>query len=385
MTSEQRELSENEQLEWLQLWRTENVGPVAFRQLLARFGSAREALRALPDFARRGGRAQPFTPYKREDAEREYAALRRIGGVLLPFCSASFPMGLRVLSDSPPLLNVLGRLDLLAQPMIALVGARNASANGRRLAETMAADLIKAGYAVVSGLARGIDTAAHRGALSAQDDARPEGTVAVVAGGIDIIYPPENEQLYQEISQRGLIVAEMGVGTQPTARNFPRRNRIISGLSLGVVVIEAALKSGSLITARFALEQGREVMAVPGSPLDPRCRGANKLIREKATLVEDAEQIIAEIEPMRDRTRFLEPDEQIRWEDIVPPSDSELDSWRRNILMQLSPSPVAVDELLRQCQCSSMILGTILLELELAGRLERHPGNRVSMIVDKIL
>lgn len=374
-------------MDWLQLWRTENVGPIAFRQLLARFGSAASALKALPELARSGGRLRPVKIYTRGDAEKEIEELARHKGKLAALGEALYPEALSILSDSPPLLSYRGREELLPQPRkVAIVGARNASANGRRLAEVLAADLVDAGYVIVSGLARGIDTAAHKGTLSKQNDRMAEGTIAVMAGGLDVLYPPENEVLFSEIAERGLIVAELAVGSQPAARHFPRRNRIISGLSLGVVVVEAAVKSGSLITARFALDQGREVMAVPGSPLDPRCRGCNKLIRENgAHLVEEASQILEHIGRMTELRRLEEPDPMPAWETIAIPDETELDKMRREILVQLSPSPVAVDELLRQCQCSASLLGMMLLELELAGRLERHPGNRVSLNVEPMI
>jgi len=254
------------------------------------------------------------------------------------------------------------------------VGARNASANGRRFAQGLAHDLGRSGLLVVSGLARGIDAAAHRGALET-------GTLAVVAGGIDSVYPEENRDLHEAIAERGVIVAEMPVGTEPQARHFPRRNRLISGISMGVVVVEAALRSGSLITTRFALEQGREVFAVPGSPLDPRCRGTNDLIRRGAGLVEGAEDVLNVLqgqlhglaaEPVRRSPPPILSDGNI--------NQNSLDQAQETVLEALGPSPVAVDELVRQCQLSPAIIATVLLELELAGRLERHPGNQISLL-----
>jgi DNA processing protein len=278
---------------------------------------------------------------------------------------------------------VRGRAELLAAPKLALVGARNASANGRRIAEEMAAGLAAAGYAVISGMARGIDTAAHAGAL--RHAAGTGGTIAVVAGGIDVLYPPENAALFQRLGRDGLILAEAAPGTEPVARHFPRRNRIISGLSQAVVVVEAAVKSGSLITARYALDQGREVMAVPGSPLDPRCRGGNRLIREGARLVEDFEQVLEHLGEVPLRSSSLEFELRDNTKDSDQSFDSkslnDADHLREEVLSLLGPSPVTVDELLRQCHCSAPVMGMVLLELDLAGRLERHPGNRVSLLM----
>ncbi|HSK40776.1 MAG TPA: DNA-processing protein DprA, partial [Arenibaculum sp.] len=266
MSLPRRPLSERERVDWLRLIRSENVGPVTFFRLVERFGDAGAALDALPSLAKRGGRTAPLRVCGRSDAERELAANLRAGARLVAACEPDFPGPLAALDDCPPMISVRGSGHLLHQPAVALVGARNASLNGRRMAGRMACDLGEAGYLVVSGLARGIDAAAHEGALA-------HGTAAVVAGGIDVIYPEENRELHGRIGEAGVLVAEMPVGTHPQARHFPRRNRIISGLSLAVVVIEAAPRSGSLITARMAADQGREVFAVPGSPLDPRCQG----------------------------------------------------------------------------------------------------------------
>lgn len=364
-TAEQR-------LDWLRLIRTENVGPVTFRQLVARFGDPTTALVALPELARQGGRAKPLAIASRAAAEREVAALQKLGARLLTLADPDYPQALAAVPDAPPVLSVRGHVHLLERPAIAIVGARNASANGRTLAERLARDLGEAGYLVASGLARGIDAAAHRGAL-------PHATAAVVAGGIDVIYPEENAGLYEDIWGQGLLVAESPPGTQPTARHFPRRNRIISGLSYGIVVVEAAEKSGSLITARFAGEQGREVMAVPGSPLDPRCRGANRLIRQGATLVENAADIIEALAPMLRRPLGEREPDLFDLPPVAGADDGTVAKAREQVLELLGPSAVAVDELIRQCQLSASIVLTILLELDLAGRLERHPGNQVSL------
>jgi len=290
--SENHPLSDQERLARLRLARTENVGPVTFRQLIARFGSAGEALHALPALARRGGRARPLRLCTPEAAERERDALAAAGGTLVFPEEADYPQALAILDHAPMVLSVLGDPGMLCRRSIAIVGARNASTSGRNFARRMAADLAAAGMTVVSGLARGIDTAAHEGAIDA--------TVAVMAGGVDVVYPRENADLYRRIRDRGAVISEIPFGTQPQARHFPRRNRIISGLSIGVLVVEAALRSGSLITARLAGEQGRDVFAVPGSPLDPRCKGPNDLIRKGAKLTETAEDILSEFPLRRD-------------------------------------------------------------------------------------
>jgi len=347
---------------------------VSFYALLRRFGSAGEALAQLPRLGRRGLTAAP-----RAAAERELAALERVGADILCWGEPGYPTALAAVEDAPPVLTVLGNPDLLRRPMVAVVGARNASANGRRLAHDLAAGLGEAGIVVVSGMARGIDAAGHAGALAT-------GTAAVVAGGVDIVYPQENRGLYQALAERGAVVAELPLGTEPRARHFPRRNRIISGMSLGVVVVEAAARSGSLITARFALEQGREVFAVPGSPLDPRCRGVNDLLRGGATLTENAADVIAQLGPLLHGAAPLPPapGRAPRLPLAAPampppappvPAESDLDI----LVERLGPSPVAVDELVRQCQLSAAAIATLLLELELAGRIERHPGNLVSL------
>ena len=367
-------LSDSERLDWVRLIRSENVGPVTFRSLLRRFGTARVALEALPEIARRGGRGTPLRIGSRAQAEQELEAALRAGARLLTIGESAYPEPLAAIYDAPPLLYVLGDLALAQRRAVAIVGARNASANGRRLAEDIARDLGGAGFTVVSGLARGIDHAAHRGSLES-------GTAAVVAGGVDIAYPPDNESLQQQIAARGLLLAEMPPGTVPQAKHFPRRNRLISGLSLGVLVVEAALQSGSLITARFALEQGREVLAVPGSPLDPRCRGTNNLLRQGATLAEEAADVLAAVTAMTQSLDKIGGD--LRNEpQLSEISDTSSDETAHKVVEELlSPAPVAVDELIRQCHVSAPAVRAVLLDLELAGRLERHAGNRVSLLL----
>lgn len=374
MAAASRALNPAERLDWLRLIRTEHVGPITFYELLQRFGSAAVALEALPGFARKGGRSGGIAICSRAEAERELAALAKAGGRFIAWGEPDYPPALAVIEDAPPLLSVIGDTGLLQRRALAVVGARNASANGRRFARDIAHELGRNGFLVVSGLARGIDAAAHQGALET-------GTLAVVAGGIDVVYPEENRALHEAIAERGVIAAELPVGTEPQARHFPRRNRIISGISLGVLVVEAALRSGSLITARFALEQGREVFAVPGSPLDPRCRGANDLIRGGASLVEGVEDVLSALGGQLSDPRrpvFTRP----AMAGLTDGSNTEnqTDAARAKVLEGLGPSPVQVDELVRQCQLSPAIVATVLLELELAGRLERQPGNRVTLL-----
>lgn len=367
-----------ERIDRVRLIRAENVGPVTFMRLMERFGTATAALAALPDLARRGGRTTPLRVPGKAEVEREAAALERMGGRWLFRGEAAYPEPLAAVDDAPPVLTLLGFPALLSRPCIGIVGARNASIVGRKMAEKLGRDLAEAGFTVVSGLARGIDTAAHQGALAG--GAMGGGTVAVVAGGVDIVYPPENEGLYRDIAQRGAVLAESPLGTEPQARHFPRRNRLISGLSLGVVVVEAAVKSGSLITARFAGEQGRDVFAVPGSPLDPRAQGCNRLIKEGAGLVETADDIISHLQGALRRPLSEPSGSLFRPTTPAQEDEAELEKARRQVAESLSPSPVLIDEVVRGCQLSAGVVMTVLLELELAGRLQRHPGGQVSLI-----
>jgi DNA processing protein len=361
-------VKDSERLAWLRLARTENIGPVTFAALIARFGTATAALEAVPAMAARGGKREFAIPPENEIAH-EFSGLEKLGGRFLFSCEPDYPHGLAALDPPPPVIAVLGHPHLLQKEMVAIVGARNASALGRRLAFTLARELGDAGLGIASGLARGIDSAAHEAALDS-------GTVAVVAGGVDIVYPPENQALYDAIREQGVIVSEMRLSEAPQARHFPRRNRLISGLSRGVVVVEAAERSGSLITATYALEQGREIFAVPGSPLDPRAKGCNRLLREGATLTESADDVLAALRPMLGHD-FQEPG---RLPPAPPPQDweAEADKVRARVEEALGPAPVAVDELIRQLGVPAGAVLTVLLELELAGRCARHPGNRVS-------
>jgi DNA processing protein len=362
-------LTDEQRIDWLRLIRSQNVGPRTFRTLLKHCGSAKAALERLPEFARRGGASGAPRICSRADAERELKAAAAIGVSLVATGEADYPLRLQMIDDAPPLLAVRGQRSALAMPMVAIVGARNASAAGVKFAERIARELGDAGFGIASGLARGVDGGAHRASLKT-------GTVAVLAGGHDHIYPPEHAGLAEAILASGALISEMPMGWEPRARDFPRRNRLISGLSLGVVVIEAARRSGSLITARMALEQGREVFAVPGSPLDPRCDGSNGLLKQGATLVTEVADVISVVEPILGRPMDLsvaEP-EAPSPHDTDPASDE-----RKRIVNLLGPTPVAIDDLVRLSGSSPAVVRTILLELELAGRLERHGGGLVSL------
>jgi len=351
----------------LRLIRTPGIGPVSYMQLVRRFGSAEEALRAVPDLARRGGgKAPEIAPLATIEAELE--TVKRLGARYLFRGGAGYPALLSEIDNAPAALTVQGDVGLFDRPSVAIVGARNASAAAIRFARQLAHDLAERDFLVVSGLARGIDTAAHVGAID-------RGTAAVIAGGIDVAYPPENEAIQRDIAARGLLIAEQPPGTEPRARHFPHRNRIIAGLTLGTVVVEAAPKSGSLITARLAGEYGRDVMAVPGSPLDPRAQGCNLLIREGATLVQNADDVIEMLGPIGGVAVKREPVYA-----AVMAEDAD-DAARSAVVAALGPVAVPVDELIRQTGLASAIVQTVLLELELAGRLERHAGGRVSIIL----
>lgn len=368
--STKRTLGPSEQIAWLRLARTETIGPATFANLLAHFSDAREACDAAPRMARRGGARELRIPDE-SAANAELDRLSKLGGRILASVEPDFPPELGALDPPPPVISVIGDTALLKREMIALVGARNASGLGIKLAGMIAGDLGRAGLAVVSGMARGIDHAAHVASLET-------GTVAVLAGGIDIVYPPEHRELYDRISRHGAVISEMPIGMAPLPRHFPRRNRLISGLSRGVVVIEAAERSGSLITANYAAEQGREVFAVPGSPLDPRAKGANRLIREGAILTKSAEDVLNALSPIL-KQGFRDG---MRDESLIPPLDhlieAEADTVRSAVQERLGPAPVEVDELVRQTGAPAEVLATVLLELELAGQVQRHPGHRVS-------
>lgn len=351
----------------LRLIRTPGIGPVTFFTLLQRYGTAENALRALPELSRKGGRKTPLTAIACEDAEKEIALAQAFGATFILYGAPDYPALLTTIPDAPPVVTVRGNAALWKKKTIAMVGARNASATGCQFAHRLARDLGADGYAVASGLARGIDTFVHKGSLAT-------GTVAVIAGGIDTVYPPENAPLYNEIFERGLIVSEQPFGAAPFAGSFPARNRIIAGMSLGTVVVEASPKSGSLITARLAGEYNREVFAVPGSPMDPRSKGCNQLIRQGAAMVENALDIIEGLSHIRTQHFAEKPAGLFQ---PTPPSEDELSDMREKIAGKLSSCPVSIDELIEQCATTAAVVQTVTLELELAGRLKRAPGNKV--------
>lgn len=365
--------SRHEILERLRLIRTETVGPISFRQLLRQYGTVDAALAALPSLARRGGRKGQLRIPSRAEAERELSALEALGGKMIAQDTPDYPGNLAAIPDAPPLLSVIGNLHLLHQRVIAIVGARNASLAGCRIAFNLAQELAQAGIIIISGLARGVDTHAHKGSIEG-------GTIAVMAGGVDIPYPESNTDLYKEIAQRGALISEIPFGIHPQASHFPRRNRLIAGMALGVAVIEAAAKSGSLITARLAADYGREVFAVPGSPLDPRNRGCNDLLRQGATILESAEDVLQSL-ASQESSRILERKRHDFMEiPLDTPSEQVLEKARIKVIEALGPTPTEVDTIIRHCLLSTPVVLTVLLELELAGRLERHFGGRVSLL-----
>ena len=364
-------MDREERLAHLRLIRTPNIGPMTFSLLLQRYGSATAALRAVPELAKRGGRR--LKPAGRAAAEAELQANEEAGATLMFKGGEDYPDRLAQFDDAPPVMSYRGAAHLLRQPAIAIVGARNASINAQRFAQSLAEELSGEGYVIISGLARGIDAAAHNGALAS-------GTVAVIAGGIDVTYPPENAELQESIAETGLVLAEMPPGTQPTPRHFPIRNRIISGLALGVVVVEAAERSGSLITAREAGERGGEVMAVPGSPLDPRSAGCNHLIREGATLVRGTADILECL--ARPRMATLPDPADWREARLSPGTPEAVDRCRDAILGALGPESTDIDEVIRWCGAPAATVLAAILELEIAGRVTRHHGNRVCLVIE---
>jgi DNA processing protein len=367
------ELSRDQKISWLRLIRSENVGPATFRSLINHFGSADAALDALPALARRGGAARDITVTGKADAERELEASEAAGARIVAIGEALYPAYLRAIAAPPPVISLYGgSAELMARPTVAIVGSRNASVAGHKLADRFARELGDAGYVVVSGLARGIDGAAHRGALAS-------GTVAVVAGGVDHIYPEEHAALRAEIVEHGgAILTEMPFGFIPRAKDFPRRNRIVSGMSLGVLVIEAAARSGTLHTARFALEQGREVFAVPGSPLDPRAEGTNKLIRAGATLVTTARDVVDELQPLVGGAKPLFS--SLEEGDGGDEAEAVDAAARALLVAALGPAPVAIDDIILHTGLKSSVVSVVLLELDLAGRIEWHGNQLVSLI-----
>ncbi|MGF6157669.1 DNA processing protein [Ensifer sp. KUDG1] len=364
-------LTERQKISWLRLIRSDNVGPIAFRDLINHFGTAENALDALPELSRRGGTKHSYRVASIAEAERELEAARRHGAIFVGIGEAAYPSALRQIDGAPPLLAMKGDLSAAARPSLGIVGSRNASVSGAKFAAMIARDAGRAGYVVTSGLARGIDTAAHRASLDT-------GTIAALAGGLDKPYPPENIGLLEDItSGRGLAISEMPFGWEPRARDFPRRNRLIAGISLGVAIVEAAHRSGSLITARYAADFGRLVFAVPGSPLDPRCHGTNDLLKQGAIVTTGPEDVIEALAPLSQLELPLpgarEPDGQ-----TVAPANAS-DSDRAAVGTALGPTPVEIDDIVRHTGLSPAQVYLLLLELDLAGRLHRHPGGLVSV------
>lgn len=375
MNNISKALSNAEKLARLRLIRTENVGPVTFKQLISRYKSATQAIDMLPELSKRGGRKKPLLAASLDQINRELEEIDKLGAQMVVFGDEKYPVPLAATEDAPPVMMAFGHLHLLHQSCFAIVGARNASAIGLKIATSFSEKLGKAGYVIASGMARGIDAAAHRGAIHS-------GTIAVLAGGADVIYPRENSDLYHQIKECGLLLSEVPFGTQPQARHFPRRNRIISGLALGVLVVEATHRSGTLITARLASEQGREVFAIPGSPLDPRAKGPNSLIKNGAQLTETVDDILDVLSLMKGRS-ISEPDADLF--DFQMPSsqndnnlEQDLKHARKAIKEKLSHTAIAIDELIRLTELESSLVQTVILELELAGEITRHAGNRVS-------
>lgn len=363
------ELSDQERLNWLRLSQSENIGPVTFHQLIARYGTATKALEALPELSARGGLKRSLKICSIEQAETAIARAAKLNAKFVTKLDLGYPAPLTHISSAPPLLCVSGNLALANLTAIGIVGARNASALGMKFTRQIARALTDAGYLVASGLARGIDTAAHQAAVDKQ-------TAAVIAGGIDNYYPPENEKLQRLIAENGLLITEMMPGTAPKAEHFPRRNRIISGMSQAIIVVEAALRSGSLITARYAADQGRDVFAVPGSPLDPRAEGTNKLIRDGASMLTSIDDLLSNLGQLSAPRQgsLLEQDTAVT---ISPDQMTDVD--RSTVLTLLSPTATETDDIIRESGLRPDHAMAILLELEIAGRAMRHAGGRVSL------
>lgn len=367
-------LADEERLACLRLIRSDNVGPVTFRELIGHYGSATRALAALPELSRRGGRGRPHRIPSAAEAEAELEAARRSGGEAIFSLEPGYPAALAAIEAPPPLLYVKGKRELLARPALAIVGSRQASAAGTKLARMFAAELARAGLIIASGLARGIDATAHEASLAT-------GTIAVIAGGLDVVYPPEHQELQRRIGEVGVLLTEQPPGFVPRGKDFPRRNRLISGLALGVLVIEAARRSGTLVTARFAAEQGREVFAVPGNPLDPRAEGTNKLLKSGATLVTEPADVLEALAPLTHPQGGLE--ERDLRQPLAAISDSAPDLTgddRRRVLTALAPEPIEIDEIVRATGLGARQVRIILMELDLAGRIERHGAQLVSRI-----
>jgi DNA processing protein len=370
-------LTDRQRIAWLRLIRSDNVGPATFRDLINHFGSAEAALSMLPELSSRGGASRTVRIATVDEAERELERAHRLGARFIGIGEPDYPAALRQIDGAPPLLAAKGRSAVTSRPSVGVVGSRNASISGAKFAAMIARDVGRAGYTVTSGLARGIDTAAHRASLDT-------GTIAVLAGGLDQPYPPENLSLLDEITDGdGLAVSEMPFGWEPRARDFPRRNRLIAGISLGVVVVEAAQRSGSLITARMAGDFGRLVFAVPGSPLDPRCHGTNGLLKEGAIVTTGTQDVLDALAPLSQMAPppssvIEEPEQDDGGRSYLPPDDSE----RQQIVSALGPTPVEIDDIIRHTGLDASAVYLVLLELDLAGRLHRHSGGLVSIAMN---
>ena len=371
------QLSEQEKLDWIRLARSEIVGPVTFKTLLALYHTPTKALPQLQELAAKGGSKRKITVCSEKEAAKELADTEKLGGRIIASCEDDYPEILKTLSDAPPIITVMGQMSLLHKPALAIVGTRNASFNGKNITRQLAFSVSQKDYVVISGMARGIDSAAHEGALEGKG-----GTIAVLGTGIDVVYPPENEALYKRIKQEGLLISELPLGTQPFVGHFPRRNRLISGLSQGVLVIEAHTKSGSLITAQYAAEQGRDVYAVPGFPLDPRAQGPNRLLKDGAILVQNADDIFAVLEhtsPFALKDLFQQQPAPFVVDKKLEQTDMEVAT--EQILENLGAEAIEIDHLIRETHLTASVVHIVLMQLELAGKVERYPGNRVSLVM----
>lgn len=370
-------MTEQERIDWLQLAFSENVGPATFRKLLALFGSPKNALKNIETWAKQGGAKRAIKVADEKYVQQQIKKAEKIGATILLSCDQNYPNRLKQISDAPPVLFALGHLHLLTNKCIAMVGTRAATLNGKNFATHLAKELSEQDYVIVSGMAKGIDRAAHTGALQNTKDTG--GTIAVLGTDIGTIYPVDNQDIYNEIKERGCLISEFPFDTQLLPQNFPRRNRIISGLSEGVVVIEANLKSGSLITAKEALSQGREVFAVPGSPLDPRAAGPNALIQDGATLVSKTQDITDVLENLQ-TFHLSDTINQNEYKlDHIPPQ-KEIDQARELVLENLSPEMTEIDDLIRATKLDARLVHIVLTQLELAGRIEHFTGNRIALI-----
>ena len=373
-TNYNEDISLEEKIDWLRLLRSQSVSRNVFFRLIELFGSAKNALENVAEQSIKGGRDKPIVLLPTNKAELELENCRKIGAEILIFKDHLYPKLLREIPDAPPIITVRGNLNLLNSKILAVVGPRNASYNGCRFAKIIARDLGEKGFTIASGLARGVDSAAHIGSMAT-------GTIAVIAGGIDHIYPKENEDLYHEIAKKGLIISETPFGVAPKGGNFPQRNRIISGLSYGVVIVEATLRSGTLITARFAIEQNREVFAVPGSPFDPRSQGTNRLIKEGAKMIENIDDIVGEltlIDNWQEESKMMEPDlpefSGFGSSDFLVRSEENIDLARKEILSKISYDPTAIDNIISLLEIPARIANVALVQLELAEKIEYQNG-----------